>query len=208
MRIKELLILVFIFIAVAYCKKEKPKASPDNILYHKFIPEIAVSTINHYIPNQDPESCDDFPVPDSATMRINLDLNGDSAYDYYIEATHFRTHWGSASIHCGQYEFNIFIHGLGIKDSISVTDQTVVKYNSTNNSINNNGRWDTQGTIYLRGQGIFLPFFDFSDQYIGIKIGKNFGWIHISPKQNNGIIIQECAINLTENNKILAGQIQ
>jgi len=206
-------LLVIILFALS-CKKEPAVNGSypysNNILYHDFQPDTQIHSIQYFIPNYDPESCGDYPVPDNANVTLKIDIDGDGIDDLAFNAGQYPTSGGS--IHCENVIYYVVMSGIS-GDSISFIHpqgfDVPLNYDTvSNNVIDNSASWTN--SVDLAGSsegGVPPPFFtSFNDTYIGIKINNKLGWIHIAPASLNGVIIKEYAINLTAFHLIKVGQ--
>ena len=215
---KNISFVIIIFSFLVSCSKDKPitqpqnTTQPDNIFYHNFQPNITMHSVLYFIPNQDPESCGDYPVPSDTSTSFKINLDGDTTNDFIFNVATNPSSGAGGSFHCAHIVYTISISGIHAGDSISFTTknyiQVPVYYDTvSNNVITKNELWRNNVMLSLSGQGVLLPgTASFGDAYIGVKIKNNVGWIHVAPIGLNGVIIKECAINLTPCNSIKAGQ--
>lgn len=207
---KNFLVITLAFAMLVSCKKDRHKdlRLPDNILYHKFDPDLSARSVRYF--QYVTPYCGDVPVPSDSLTSLQVDLNNDSTVDFKFIINHEGLPDWPGSAHCPHLHFNIAIFSENDKVWLSVTGTSgtpVMLHDTINGVISGNCIWET--TCLLRSQYVWvLAGFetDFTDSYIGIKIYNNYGWIHIRPSSLNGIEISEFAINRTENNSIRAGQ--
>jgi len=181
---------------------------PDNILYHKLEPQVSLYSVRYYyLPVTLNPYCNYvIPFPEDSSTSYSFDVNGDSINDFKITASHSAITNDNCG-HCNyHFEYNISISSLSTNDSIGYkTDETTFGfgYSLFNNLVYTSGI--TLSVSYPCNGGVSLGF---SDSYIAFKLKNNYGWIHIYSADNNGIVISEFAINLTDYNPIKAGQME
>lgn len=181
---------------------------PDNIVYHKFVPEISINTVDFYTTPGTPDwlNCESIPIPSAGSASVSVDLNGDLINDFSFEAHHEKTK--DCGSHCQCSYYLVSMSGINNTDSISAHKNKYFAYipelYDSLALISKNGFCKDQAFLKLKSSTFVV---NFVDSYIGFKINNNFGWVHVTPN-NNGIIIKEYAINMTENNSIKAGQIK
>jgi hypothetical protein len=186
---------------------------PDNIFYYKFEPYISINSVRQFEKPQSPVCYDDIAVPDDSSTSISIDINNDKIEDFEFIASHKKYYPDKYCGHCSAfYEYQISINQLLTSDSVCRSNIFFnVKLFSYGDSIVNKEVFDTGGTIGINIPCVISFGFSSMDAYVGFKNNVNYGWIHIAPISNNyylnnGIIIKEFAINLTDDNPIRAGQ--
>lgn len=229
---KNVVAFLVLAICVFSCKKDSPinqlGSSPkatdstlvlkDSILYKSLDSNARVVSIRSWLSIPNPNSSCSNKIsladPSDSSASLKIDVNGDNIMDFVFLAYH-----SSSTAFCGNgspcaspdYNTQISIECINIIDSIknSETDYKYPLSNDTSAVMSNTDHW-------FKGQGFFslsqpcTPFSNFyiflKEMYIGIKIGNNYGWIHVKPINYNGVQIIDYAINLTPGNPIKAGQ--
>jgi hypothetical protein len=209
--LRNVLRLILILLIFSCSEKDESKTTPDKIIYHKSNDDLKINTVRYYTQSIVPptiQNCPSIPTPEDSTASMSVDINGDSIQDFVIEAEHNRLSSGCGS-HCICSYYRISIIGQNNKSWISSKlknnmDYVPIEYDSLA-VIQKDSIWRDRAFLYLDSPD--APFSaDFETSFIGIKINNNFGWIKITPVTGNGLKIIDYAINLTENNIIMAGQ--
>ena len=203
-KITSIFILLLFLIA---CRKEKsldnilPK--PDKIKYFDFVPDTNV----HSVRTSSPLS---YVIPGDSSASMKIDLNGDSKTDIEFVATHSTDY---INPHYTAYYFGVWINSNN--DSLLISSKNTkygdrpVFYDSLI-TVQKDSLWKTHVLLSISSPSAGV-YFDFKASFIGYKIGNKYGWIKISPYTGtsggaNGVVIENFAINLTENNLIKTGQ--
>jgi PKD repeat protein len=188
---------------------------PDRIIYTSLNPQISLKSIDstHQDGSSNPycplTSVQTFPSRGNANCKLDLDSN--AINDFVVQVYHQPITCDSYS-NCTGYDYYtcvIKISGTNTENSVFVDwlgggySNKIFGPNDTIDFGSTNGLVDWSALL----DGSCTPAFRVSlnDGYIGVKINKNFGWIHLV-RFTNGIIIKDFAINMTEYNPIIAGQ--
>lgn len=197
-----------IFMIIISCDKEKEELKSDDILFSDLSNPITASTVRDW-DIEDRGVCSvDIPTPSDSSTIIFLDINSDTENDFKITLSHnyFETteHCG----HCSVYRYDIKIQGISESDSIACVDQSSIPaYFSISDTIAIDNDWTNDAILIMKNKCAMISF-DIEGEYIGFKHDNQIGWIKIQSTSDNGISIENHAINLTENKKILAGQTE
>jgi hypothetical protein len=191
---------------------ESDNTIPDDILYHDIQPDTTIQSIVRYSYNNDELSCGDFPVPNEAALTYFIDMNNDSINDFQLTVGHVGMDIGSP--HCLFISYSIGLFGLSENNLVSRFSDDLLKgpmnYTPVNNAfISPYSLWNRSAILSGfpdAGSTMMYTHVEFTSTYIGVKVNNNIGWIQVAAAPNNGIIIKDFALNLTENNSINAGQ--
>jgi len=201
-------ILFLIIITMLSCGKT-PVEEQDSILYKTFDPTVTIATVESFYLEDHVVCTADIPVPEDSSVTYSIDINDDLINDFIFDISHNRWEETQYCGHCSIFEYQITISG--VNENNFVSNNPVYSWEPRwyylNDTISSNRSWHKEIFVSLQG-GCQRPFVDLKDAYIGIKHDNNYGWIHISPLDNNGIEIKELAINQTDNRLIKAGQKQ
>jgi len=103
----------------------------------------------------------------------------------------------------GNYYY-IGIRGLNESDSIAYTNSPRgARYFAESDTVPFKGTWTKEQVLVLKGAPME---FRIKGDYIGFKHIRTVGWIKIKAMNNNGISVENYAINLTGGKSIRAGQ--
>lgn len=184
-----------------------PPDISDSILYTNLDPDVMISTVERYETETLDECTTEIPVPEDSVVNYWLDINGDDQDDFILDISHRKLTDNHECGPCSIYEYQMTISGAGGNNYISFDPAYtwVPKWYSLNDTIRPNHSWNKEVFVLMQG-GCDRWIVDLKDIYIGIKHNMDFGWIHIKPAENNGIVIMEYAINQTDNRPIAAGQ--
>jgi hypothetical protein len=200
------LLFATITLIIISCKKDETQ--PDNIVFGNMSSTITKSTVRYY-DIEDHSVCRVYiPIPTDSSTTIPLDINNDDENDFIIKLSH--NYWVPTEYcgHCSIYEYNIIIQGVSSYDYIAMSDQsTTAAYFDNSDIISLDNMWTNEAILILEG-GCIRPIFDIENEYIGFKHDKKIGWIKIESSANNGLTVENYAINLTDNNSIIAGQTE
>jgi len=207
MKIRFLLPALIMLILIS-CNKEKDKIEPDNILFSDLVSPITKSTVRDWYIEDHGVCIADIPVPEDSSTAILLDVNNDAENDFIVLLSH--SYWEPTEYcgHCSIYDYRIRIEGTNGSDSIASLEQsTIATYFGDSDSITFDNSWTSVAILVMKG-GCVRPTFAIEDEYIGIKHNNQIGWIKVASASNNGLTIENYAINLTDNKIILAGQTE
>jgi hypothetical protein len=188
------------------CHKEKNKIKPDDILFSNLSSPILASTVRDWSFENHGVCSVDIPIPADSSNTILLDINNDSDYDFKITLSH--NYWEPTQYcgHCSVYNYDIKINGINSSNSIAFNNQSFkTKYFNNSDKISSENSWKNQAILTMKG-GCMRPTFDIEGEYIGFKHNDQIGWIKIQQLANNGILVENYAINLTDKKSIIAGQ--
>jgi len=189
-----LFVLSLIGIVTISCEKS-PK---DEILFTDIIPDKKIQSVDHFIYFTNPFKVCTIPIPNDSAITYLIDMDYDDDDDFKITVSHFDE--GYSHEHCVVYTFYIML------DAISPNESIATKPLKFNDIINDQNEWSEHLYLYVDNSMGYPPSADFTDCYIGIKVLNNYGYIKVSKLNNNGIIVEEYAINKTENADIICGQ--
>lgn len=201
--------LVFLLIGFLGFSCEKQSSVPeDEIAYTDIQPDVEMHTIREYYTNQNP-FCDPLPLPNDSLVFFELDLDQNSSVDFKIEIEHYEQELDEYCGHCGIFHIkNIKVIPLNSKAFISI--DTLSKFWIRNHDagelISKDDLWSNDFVTAVLEDGCMIPSIGFDDTYWGLKLDDMMAWIHVERLNNNGISIQEFALNLTKNRAIIAGQ--
>ncbi|MCF8360329.1 MAG: hypothetical protein K9H26_16365 [Prolixibacteraceae bacterium] len=201
-----IILLLFISCDEAY---DEPETIPDAIIFSNLNAPISKHTVRYYS-IQDHGVCRaNIPNPGDSVTTINLDVNNDSTADFTIRLSH--SYWEPTQYcgHCSIYSYDINIRGNSSSDSIAVApdEPWVARYYGETDTISFDNDWGSELILSMKG-GCVRPTFSIEDEYIGFKHNNLLGWIKLKPQENNGILVENFAINLSPNKTIRAGQIK
>ncbi len=190
-------------------KNEKEDIKPDNILFGNLSSPLAASTVRVW-DVEDHRICRvDIPLPSDSSATIMLDVDNNNISDFKIVLSH--NYWEPTQDcgHCSLYEYDIKIQGVNGSDSIAaaVDKPLGARYFKDSYIISFDHSWTKQAILIMSG-GCNRPTFTIESQYIGFKHNNQVGWIKLAPSSNNGLSIENYAINLTDYKTIKAGQIK
>lgn len=150
----------------------------------------------------------DFPIPGDSSTSILLDINRDGEDDFRIAVWH---RYFDPEMYCGHcmdmHEYTVEIQGINPGDSILCNIRSPIAYFNNSDTIR-------MGTILTQSIRMIYKntcngyVYVVYGEYIGFAHGEQLGWIKIQQTPNNGIIVENFAINLTERNPIIAGQVE
>jgi hypothetical protein len=205
---KMVYLLAIILITNISCEKEK-EIVPDNILFSNFCNPIVKSTVKDWKPYY-PGGPMVIPVPIDSTTSVFLDINNDLVNDFVINLSHGEFIYSICPGHTSFYCYYINIKGINSSDyirSINRYGQNYSEYFRNGETIEFDNSW-TNEAILVEKEDCPAVLVEIEDAYIGFKHNNQLGWIKIKPVSNNGLAIENYAINLTNKRKILAGQIK
>ena len=203
-----LLITLLALSSCAYDKAEPKPRFPDSIIYMN-IQDTTMTTIRGGVGI--------YFYPSDSSASFSFDADGDGINDLSIGLGHSIQPTGYPGVHDVYYSI-----GAGVFNSsngISFSGNSGWNSNATifphGGLINNSLSYNTQASMYLRGQyyGNYVSYGSLSgDQYIGFRIYKNssyyYGWVLVSMNDFFSLTVKEWAINNTAGNPIHAGQTQ
>ncbi len=192
------------------CDKNKlqVKEEPDNILFSNLPNPISESTVRYYNVENHTVCQVDVPIPTDSSTAISIDVDKDSNIDFIFNLSH--NYWNPTQYcgHCSIYEYQITIKGVNINDAVAIYNQSqTTRFYAENDTVFNEISW-ANSTILIMEGGCMRPTFLLEDEYIAFKHNNMLGWIKLKDESNNGISIENYAINLTENKPIFAGQTE
>jgi len=203
------LIIILSIILFYSCKKKhetpvnEPEEVKDEIVHKDFGTGISLYTVRSFTSYY--TVCDNIiPSPSDSTCRYDLDVNGDNIPDFRFAAFHSPYTGNEYCGHCISYNYQINISGLSPIDSIALPlNQPGTRIFSNGTKIEPNSFWMNYSSLRFQSCNIN---WDFSDGYIGFKIGKSVGYIHMNRLPGNGIKFLDVGFNKTENRPIVCGQ--
>ncbi len=204
-----LLAPAFIIIGAVFCGCHMTEFVPDQVLFQEFEEPVHLHTVQSYY-TQDHGVCSvQVPIPGDSVVRYIIDLDNDQQADFELILDHHPWDPTQYCGHCSIYEYDIRIEGKQAGDSIAVRSDyhNIAGYFYPQDTIHEYLSWQDQVVLSLEG-GCARPVFHLEEAYIGLKKGNLLGWLSVSPLEKNGIIIHEMAVNLTEGNSIIVGQIE
>jgi PKD repeat protein len=176
---------------------------PDQIYFSNLSESIVRSTVRSFRWVTDIRNPGFWPTPPDSSTSIELDVDNDNQNDFIINLSHHPQEPPFLGSGDG-YRFFIQIVGLSNADSIAHTKlPNVAGYYAEAEPIPFNSTWSSKGVLSLRG---FAMEFQIEGDYIGFKHQNSVGWIKIKALDLNGIAVENFAINLTAEKRILAGQ--
>lgn len=173
------------------------KSAKVDILYTDIVPDVEIQSVDSYSYFDNGLKTCTIPSPLDSTITYQVDIDKNSQDDFIIKVAHVQESWSAS--HCQVYSYYISIEGLSDNNSIANSP----KFFYANDPINDQVSWTNYLAIYL--DNVYM-YFDFDDCYIGVKVMDSYGWIKISKLSNNGIRIEEYAINKEAHAGILCGQ--
>jgi hypothetical protein len=194
------------------CKKDKfSDQNPlpqNNVFYKDFLPDKEMQSLRSYSIIYHSICSQEKPIPRDSVINVDLDLDNDRKDDFRIIVKH--NPYSGYCGHCESFTYNISIEGLSSVDSIAKLNNQypIVKIFAKSDSINSNNSWVSRGDILLSGRCLYQYTADFDEGFIGVKIKKCYGYIHIKKLTNNGIQISEHGFNKAQNSVITCGQIE
>lgn len=207
MRIK-IIFLAAILSTVISCDKITEEIKSDNILFSNLSDPISASTVIDWDILDRGVCTQKTPIPGDSSATILLDINNDAENDFKIALSHnFFPHTQYCG-HCSIYEYNITIQGINSSDSITIDEEWGgAKYFGDSVTITFNNSW-TDKAILKRENKCNPAYLGMIDDYVGFKHNNQIGWIKIHFTSINGLVIENYAINLTEQNSIYGGQTE
>ncbi len=202
-----LLFLTIGAIILTSCDKEDG-IEADQIIFSDLSSPVTASTVRDW-DIEDLGVCKvDIPIPGDSSTTINIDINNDSKTNFIIELSH--NLWVPTQYcgHCSIYEYDIIIRGVNSLDSIAYSDYpSVAAFFKDGDQLSLDNTWTHEAILVMRG-GCLRPTFTVENEYIGLKHNDQMAWMKIEEAPDNGLIIMNYAINLTENKTIKAGQTE
>jgi hypothetical protein len=211
---------------LASCKKEKPaettaepeeqkNATPpvpvepapiepkDEVVQYEFKPAKDISSVRSYTSYY--TVCTNiYPFPNDSSASYDLDINADQVADFRFTASHNPS--GPTSCKCHISDYRILVEPLAAGDSVAFLPTSGPKLFNKAEIIGPNTKTWRSLTAPLLVEMCFGPGYIFSEGYLGIKVDKSFGYIHIDRTPYNGVLILDYGINKTENRPIACGQ--
>jgi hypothetical protein len=200
--------LFFILTLLFSCTKKNSNPKSDSILFKSLDSTIHINSVRSWGVEDHTICSVSIPIPSDSTSKIEIDINYDKINDFSIAVSHKLFIPTTYCGHCSIYDYGINIYGINSSDSIvSINQSSNATYFKNNDKINSKNTWAKSSILTMEG-GCNRPIYKIDNEYIGIKHNNQVGWIKIKAAPNNGIIIENFAINLTDNNGIVAGQIK
>jgi hypothetical protein len=207
---RTILFLAAFLVIISACEKDKNDDNEklDEIWFSNLTNPVTASSVKDW-DLQDRGVCQvDVPIPTDSSATILLDINNDSENDYMITLSHGYFEPTEYCGHCSAYRYDIKIKGIKTSDSIVCVDQSSIpEYFTDSDTITANKDWTNEAILIMKNRCAMISF-DIEGEYIGFKHNNQIGWIKIQSTSDNGLTIENYAINLTDNNSILAGQTE
>lgn len=181
---------------------------PDTILYTNPADIYLVSPIGSYFP------CSPIPIPLDTLFSDSIDLDLDGTFDLKFSDKHYIQGF-SASNPCPTYRCHLSVVGMNSNIKIATTPPSyyggIVGF-YINDSISSTN--DYFQYAFLKGAPMIGPAYIVTspgEYYIGIQLIQSsktiYGWVRLENTGMNGVIIKDYAVNITNGNPILAGQM-
>lgn len=181
---------------------------PDTVLHTDPADIYLVSPTGSYFP------CSPIPMPLDTLFSDSIDVDSDGIYDLKFSDKHYIAGF-SASDPCSNYHSQITASGMA--PNIAIAKNTtnhfqIIGFDSSD--IISSGSTYIESELFIKGKPYMM--FDVANDfigefYMGTRMQKNgktmYGWVRLEKTGLNGIIIKDYAINLTDGNPILAGQM-
>lgn len=189
--------------------------SKDSILFHDFEPDIILTATKSSEEHLN-TFCSSIPIPTDSTAIYLIDLNNDSINDFSMSVKRWDYNGSGSSFSfdpCLRYKNHFTnISSLNSTNKISIKSDNYAPLEFNKGEIiGKESTWNnwTSG-IYVNSIEVKTYQSPFQEEFhIGVIVNKDskdyYGWILIESHQNR-LIIKEIAINLSENQKIIAGQ--